>query len=1180
MSVNLFDYVKMYSMPLMLNAVSYNNAKRSVSGKEEFGDRGQGWLDDVESLSFYRPYFRTVTGHNHTMFVFDIDTEVTPETEMLLTSDELRELKIKTVLQEFNDKKWINNYLMYISGQGLYMVQMLDKVIDKRVFEPIVYGSDDSILQMCTKKGRHIEDIDCDGWHNKTQDLARQRLVNNFVVTIKIDKRMFNHMGRRLFRGVYSPYFKIIGRTFFCVPVQTNDAGLIDIDKTLYYSQRENFKDPQPIYIPRFKYVDKIKLEIDESHSQNLLKTDRSFDNRYKDLTYQINTPTVQEGLDNIGENMVEEILTLVSSDVKITPPCIKNMYEQKYDRFWSRVTLVRYLAHKGYTPDDIATFIRFRLNDAEDNKPENLHKLGKYVRIAYGEINNPDPVSSCSVLQQEGHQHFACSAVDRQVCPRTHPLQSYPIKLKIYNEDLEDDAGINKLLRVKNRDEKSQEEIINHEGYERIDKLVETIINSGENKEIIKTTRAGVTTSLINQTAIQNKKMLVVSPTNAIGEQTFPNAMRIAKQKFGLDVTGAILSSNTKGCLKLRFKIKDLEHKKREEPEWGDEGVKYKNLAFHFKPSCVAEKRRSNGTVEYVECEYYQNRFPQPFQTDEGIPLPIVMSEITQYDPDLAIREGMCAYTSVVNDLDYYDILFITYDKLNTILINTNSDDAELVRNTLLEKYDVIFMDEVSQLAQQSPLTFDVFTKWKENGKINNSYLDKLYEDFDLLLTKYPTETAHILGEIIDTFHDYFKPIFDDMFVLNDLPQETFSIRYTNPLNNMQRLQFEEFFTAFYSMIDNYANEDNIHLSVLEKTLILLSSEYWWLTNVPTNDKEVNVSFVSSPKIVNIRNFVRDFNSLPNKQVLVTDATMPLVSMSDLFRIPFKRFVVGDPRRTCEFQLVVSDTKRMNSRNLISGEHSRYFNRLIKFINEVCKYHNPGDVMLVLPNSGTIYRNVKKLITKKKIPKDLQLTYYRSDITVGVSSDRRVMIAVCPPYPPKGSYLWLAQYYHEWGLFKELSLEELSERLETMNAYQTFYQTIGRVKSPDNSTRSIVYAWGIDAVTTDTLMSMDVDVPLPYHTTIEHKGADLKYLSVIGMFWREHGLIVDPDIIRLLNYMRNKPERKFRPEKLISNIFKRMNKDKRLNLQNKLMSFDTKVLEKFGIYSVNKNGIVYIYAI
>jgi hypothetical protein len=1059
------------------------------------------------------------------------------------------------------------------------MVQMLDKVVDKRVFEPIVYGNDDSILKLCDRKGRHIEDIECDGWHNKTQDLVRQRLVNNFLVTIKIDKRMFNHMGRRLFRGVYSPYFKIIGRTFFCVPVQTDDTGLIDIDKTLHYSQRENFTEAHPIYIPRFKYEHLIKEEINQSHSANLLKVDRSFDNRTKDLTYQISTPTVQEGLDNIGENLVEEILTLVSSDVKITPPCIKNMYEQKYDRFWSRVTLVRYLAHKGYTPDDIATFIRFRLNDAEDNKPENLHKLGKYVRIAYGEINNPDPVSSCAVLQQDGHQHFACSEIDRQICPRTHPLQSYPVKLKILNEDIEDDAGINRLLRVKNREETSQEEKLDHEGYERIDKLVATIIDSGENKEIIKTTRAGVTTSLINQTALKNKKMLVVSPTNAIGEQTFPNAMRIAKQKLGIDVTGAILSSNTKGCLKLRFKIKDLEHRKREEPEWGEDGVRYKNLAFHFKPSCVAEKRRSNGTVEYVECEYYQSRFPQPFQTDEGIPLPIVMSEITQYDPDLAIREGMCSYTSVVNDLDYYDILFITYDKLNTVLINNNSDDAELIRNTLLQNYDVIFLDEVSQLAQQSPLSFEVFTKWKETGRINNTYLDKLYEDFDLLLTKFPTETAQIMGEIIDTFYDYFKPIFDEMFVLDKPEVDTFSIRYTNPLNNMQRLQFEEFFTAFYSMIDNYANEENVHLATLEKTLILLTSEYWWLTNVPTNEKEINVSFVSSPKIVNIRNFIRDFNSLPNKQVLVTDATMPLVSMSDLFRIPFKRFVVGDPRRTCEYQLVVSDTKRMNSRNLLAGEHSRYFNRLVKFIKEVCKYHDARDVMLVLPNSGSIYRNIDKLRKKNKIPKDLQLTYYRSDITVGVSSDRRVMIAVCPPYPPKGSYLWLAQYYHEWGLFKELSLEELSERLETMNAYQTFYQTIGRVKSPDNSTRSIVYAWGIDAVTTDTLMSMDVDVPIPYHTTIEHKGADLKYISVIGMFWREHGIIVDPNLIRVINYIKNKRNIKHIPSRLVQTNFRRMNYKKRQELTDKLLSLDKKVLEKFGIYSTIKNDTLYIYA-
>ena len=313
--------------------------------------------------------------------------------------------------------------------------------------------------------------------------------------------------------------------------------------------------------------------------------------------------------------------------------------------------------------------------------------------------------------------------------------------------------------------------------------------------------------------------------------------------------------------------------------------------------------------------------------------------------------------------------------------------------------------------------------------------------------------------------------------------------------------------------------------------------------------------------------------------KVLVTDATMPLIKITDLLGVKFRRFLVGDPRNTQKYQLVISDTKSVSSKRLLSGEKSKDFNQLIKFINKVCDIHDPNDIMLVLPNSGRIFRHMEKHISKKKIPK-VQLTYYRSDKTVGVSSDKRIMIAVCPPFPPVGSYQWLAQYYHEWKLFRDVESHELSSKLESMNAYQTFYQTIGRVKSPDNSVRSVVYAWGINSKTLKILMQMDNDVPLPYITSINHRGGDIKYLPVVGMFWKQYGIVANPDLIKIMEFLKKHKGRKFTLRDVVKKIFRSYNSSMKTEVMKTVLEIPQDILEKYGIYlHITPKQKLYIHA-
>ena len=178
MSVSIYDYIKLHSSGFMINAQGYMNAKRSKSGQEDMTNNkaGSGWIEDYNSLSFFRPFFRTIEGHDHTMFVMDIDVKVPSESKtevgFMFTEEELRDLKVLAALKEFNDPKWRDEFLMYISGQGLYLAQKYDKIVHKMAFEPIVFGESYSLFHKCSIKGKHAINLSCTGWHQETNDIC------------------------------------------------------------------------------------------------------------------------------------------------------------------------------------------------------------------------------------------------------------------------------------------------------------------------------------------------------------------------------------------------------------------------------------------------------------------------------------------------------------------------------------------------------------------------------------------------------------------------------------------------------------------------------------------------------------------------------------------------------------------------------------------------------------------------------------------------------------------------------------------------------------------------------------------------------------------------------------------------------------------------------------------------
>jgi len=1189
-----YDDVQEKVYGFMLGAKKYANARKSVSGVRKWD-----WIDneDFLGLKYYRPFFRTVEGTNHTMFVVDIDTKIPEAISKRLDDSEGREVRLRAVLEYIND--WFKDnqdyrFTTYISGVGLYLVQKLDKTIDKRRFMEAVWSPqineeekydssliDKGLFKACVKKlksDKHKCTSKCDGWHRSgTHEVSRFVNYMNIEVQLIIDLHMYSHVGFRLFRGPYSPYVKL-SRPYYCVPLVYNDEG-IDITTTLRQSYRGKVELKEVQVFP-FQFEDMVDLE---TTFEKKVEYDRKSYGKLTPIDFNeyrgIKIPEPEDKLTRDDERTLNKMEAKFSDDPLICPPCINNHYLEKSDKFWSKMVTVRYLANKGFNLRDTALFVRFILNDESDNSPSNKDKLFHYLPLAFGKIDTPHRPPSCMKMIEPHGQFNAVTLDECNTCGRRFPLQELIFdKDKLEEGELLDKATELQALPHFQREQEKQsafndrekrlaKKIVKDEiaGFKEIREILGEVVDGGKHSELIKTTRCGVTTTLIHLVKERKKKALVIAPTNAIAFKTFPEALEFGKRLYGLDIDGAIFSNNVKSCLKLSIEMKNLYKRKKEEPEWGEYGVRFNDMTFHFKPPCFKEYEGKP-----VFCKFYDDLFDFPHRNDD-IPYPVGSSEITQSGDSFDQCEGYCAYNTIMNNLANYDVLFMTYDKLNAVL-SEGSDEAKDLLNFIMNEIDILFFDEISFLAQKPKLVIPLINETYDG--VTEEFLDKVKKESSVMKELYGYEYIKEMVKVVDVFTHHIDTIVSDLHFADSL-SKSFSYKLKNPLDEEERMYVKKYFGAFHSLLETYTKEENVYLENLEKFVILMQEDGFYISNYQTLDYNYVCGLTCSPILSSIRRFTRTFTGFFNKQVLVTDATMPYIKMSDLLGLDFDRVIVGDPRGTNSHQLIVADNKRVPIVTLINSSKkmfgTRNYMEMYSFINEVCKTHDPKDIMIVLPNSGVIYKKVRDARRKEMIPKGVELTYYRSDKTIGVATTKRVMIAVCTPYPPRFSHIWLANYYKDIGLYSDQSIEELSEKLEKMNAFQTFYQTIGRVKDPSNRVNSVVYLYGIRATDVDKLLEADKDVPRPAIVTIPRKGNREKMVNIVGSMWRNSQTTVSEPTLQLFNYLDRRRDSRVYLSKVFNDL--KFNKTQ----VNKVLNTDRYLLSHLGMTVSKTNRGTYV---
>ena len=195
----------------------------------------------------------------------------------------------------------------------------------------------------------------------------------------------------------------------------------------------------------------------------------------------------------------------------------------------------------------------------------------------------------------------------------------------------------------------------------------------------------------------------------------------------------------------------------------------------------------------------------------------------------------------SVVQNFDNLDVVFITYDKLRALALSP--DDTVIA--DLRAKFDILFMDEISQFAQKSSNSLNVYRVTKENEDSKEvvwSVFDDIEDEISSIMSMGRNETIENILWMLQTFLDEYKDIIDEWREAGRFEsEEPFILKLESPLTVEQRLMLAEEFPAYYGQITQFATRENRHFPYTEKIIQLLLNDSWWLQNIPTFEKTLD---------------------------------------------------------------------------------------------------------------------------------------------------------------------------------------------------------------------------------------------------------------------------------------------------------------------------------------------------
>lgn len=1055
-----YDRIRQMNIP-------YLKAYEYVQDYKRDGEIGKSkWFKDPTMIKEWQPFYRTIQGRESTLFVIEVDIRTHKDDDYYLyldgkplihkTDDPLfiREIKLMAGLdfiRKFQERYPQHKFFIKTSGQGYHLIQEVKGDLNPRRF----LGA-----------ARYLFS---EGWEEKTASFSKFFNCNTKYGKLRykvfIDKLAGFRYGMLMW--TYSPYWKIPDKTFYSVPVKDNYTITDILKKTIMQGV-----EIEPYFIPEFEFKEYLLPEEDYP-TDRAQKGIRKREQRLTQTIKDINIPNVGEKLPYHFQIKLKEMINLLNSDWRTIAPAIRNAYRKicvESGHYQLRILLVHALANLGFTPEDIALLFRFQINDERDNY--NPDEIAKQVLYYYGERSDPHPFTyACKTLQDIDSAYYCCDPAEP--CSRTFCLQP-PLDLDIVDHDRE---------------------------FEKIYSMSEFVL--GENTpnliELSKTTRSGVTTSMVIKGAELDKRVVAFFPTRKICDDTYPEALQIALERDNpIVINGAVVRANTSACQKLIEKVAQYSGLRK--------------LHYVAKPPCLDEAK---------VCKYWTQTYETPYWMD-GKLMPIGAKR--SLDPT------KCTLATIFQTPDVFDSIALTYSKMRMLIENNKLEISNL--KEYLDRADVIIMDEFSQFSADivSLLIRETRVSWTSDPllpakKDTYTFFQSLEHELFILEHLEEKEGINEIIQLVTTFLERFLyyqiPSFDRDEELN------YSLKVVdNPLSSRQRMLLAQKANIYHSIIEKIAQDHKTALSNIERLLGFLQNEKWLATNITSIFVPEQLVFIAKPANQKFIKWIRELAQRGTK-IITTDATLPLMSSSDVFDLDFHRIDAGDPMDNNEKQLIIADSRNISVIRLVVNRELQ--RELIDYINNVIEVHGTENIRVVTPNKNSM-EMVNYYIKKGELPVDLEVTYVRSALTVGVKSDKRIMVLACAPFTPQGSHLANAYYQVDKfinhpkyeGLTFDEKVVKLSQELREHEMAGHFYQTIGRAKDPIGEERSVVYCWGMRKEIIETMfkrISINTVVPTIYDTYVRFNRT---FHAWVGKYWKEKSTIVPPIIGKIIDYILN----------------------------------------------------------
>ena len=590
---------------------------------------------------------------------------------------------------------------------------------------------------------------------------------------------------------------------------------------------------------------------------------------------------------------------------------------------------------------------------------------------------------------------------------------------------------------------------------FEPIYEICEKIIDSKKPLVVCpKTTRAGFTTALNIVAREKGKKILFLVPRTSISEKTFSDTICLASEKKGVVINGFVLSANQKACL-IRMK----------------EAIEYEKE--HGKPMNIEIPIPRE---DCKKCPYRGTIVTPPPNT------PLFESDA---------EHDKCMLETYRKDRELFDSGFTTYAKIYAIL-NTPSEDAkEMLQD--VEKYDIIVFDEITQFVEVSPLQIQVVIKWREYDTPEKppynffAGLNKDLEEFQKHVGL--PETEEKIHGYVNTFIEHFAN--PDKYKHTTKEDE----KILSPLTTAQRGELSLNMITYLNYLYNYHLSTDKSVKTLYDALSIMCEEFWYAQKLSTMEHTSEINFLVPPKNKEVVNWVKKLGA----QIVITDAVLPYQDLKDVFGPELEEVLIGDPQGTAKTQLVIPDTRSISPTRLFDDTP-----RLIEYIKAIEELHGVDNFLVACSNSITAETFTEMF---PEIPSE-NVTWYRSNMTIGVPCNHRVMVTLSTPYTPEKAF--------DWAAVDIKGNADESNRFWKLNARNTFFQTIGRVKDPLANKLSVVYTYGVRRAEVENLLKGCYGMPRVVELPVMREISNAH--TMVGDYWLHNGdCALSPNEIKIL---------------------------------------------------------------